>query len=75
MIKPRPLLECRVSYRTEIAHWEFYNWESFLSTSKGLFDEPKLDSMEKWALKINKVTGYDMQFLINVLEQYRKLSS
>ena len=74
LIKPRPLLECRVPYHTETAHWEFYNWQSFLSTSKGFFEESKVETIEEWGLKINEVTGYDLQFLLNVLEKYQKLS-
>jgi hypothetical protein len=73
LINPNPLLECRIPYKNEIAHWEFSNWESFLSTSEGLFEEPKLDTVEKWAFKINEVTGYDMEFLVKVLEQYNRL--
>ena len=74
-IKPRPLLECRTPFKTEIAHWEFYNWESFLSTSEGLFNEPKLQSIEDWAEKINDKTGYDKQFLVNVLKSYKEFST
>ncbi|MEC5424265.1 hypothetical protein QGM71_12260 [Virgibacillus sp. C22-A2] len=74
LINPKPLLECRIPYKNEIAHWEFSNWESFLSTSDGLFVEQKIDTIEKWAFNINEVTGYDMKFLINVLEQYKELS-
>ena len=74
-IKPRPLLECRTPFKNEIAHWEFYNWESFLSTSEGLFNEPKLHSIEDWAEKINDITGYDLQFLVDVLKQYKELST
>jgi hypothetical protein len=73
LINPKPLLECRVPYKSEIAHWEFNNWKSFLSTNDGLFEEPPLDTTEKWAVKINEVTGYDMEFLRTVLEQYKKL--
>lgn len=68
------LLECRVPYKDEIAHWEFSQWKSFLSTSEGLFIEPEQETIEKWALKINEVTGYDKEFLISVLEQYKRLS-
>ncbi|RKL65759.1 hypothetical protein CR203_19115 [Salipaludibacillus neizhouensis] len=74
LINPKPLLECRIPYKNEIAHWEFSNWESFLSTSEGLFVEQELDSIEKWAYKINEVSGYDIKFLINVLEQYKEFS-
>ncbi|WP_370521743.1 hypothetical protein [Virgibacillus sp. MSP4-1] len=73
LINPKPLLECRIPYKNELAHWEFSNWKSFLSTSEGLFVEQKLDTIEKWAFKINEVTGYDTKFLINVLEQYKEL--
>lgn len=75
LITPKPLLECRIPYKNEIAHWEFYNWKSFLSTREGLFHEPKLNSVEEWAHKINEVTGYDMGFLFSVLEQYKKITA
>ena len=74
LIKPRPLLECRVPFKSEKAHWEFYNWKSFLSTSEGLFNEPQLESIEHWAVKINQKTGYDKQFLVDVLKIYKGLS-
>jgi len=74
-IKPRPLLECRIPYKSEIAHWEFYNWQSFLSTSEGLFNEPKLESIEHWAVKINQKIGYDKQFLVDALKIYKELAS
>ncbi|WHY78483.1 hypothetical protein QNH20_04870 [Neobacillus sp. WH10] len=71
VIKPKPLLECRIPYKSEIAHWEFYGWESFFSTSEGLFREHKLNSIDDWAYRINEKTGYDMQFLIEALELYK----
>ncbi|WP_130859464.1 hypothetical protein [Gracilibacillus phocaeensis] len=74
LINPKPLLECRIPYKNEIAHWEFCNWESFLSTNEGLFDEPTFDTIEKWAIKINEVTQYDIHFLMNVLERYKEFS-
>lgn len=74
LINPNPLLECRIPYKSEIAHWEFSNWECFLSTSEGLFTDSKIETTEEWALKINGVTGYNIEFLINVLEQYKELS-
>ncbi|WP_033829051.1 hypothetical protein [Bacillus andreraoultii] len=75
LIKPRPLLECRVPYKSEIAHWEFYNWESFLSTSEGLFKEPNLESMEEWVEKINLKTGYNKEILIDVLKIYKSIQT
>lgn len=72
-IKPRPLLECRVPFKYEIAHWEFNNWKSFLSTSEGLMEESTLETIEDWAVKIHQKTGYDMEFLMDVLGQYKEL--
>ncbi|GAA0318384.1 hypothetical protein GCM10008967_06170 [Bacillus carboniphilus] len=74
LIKGRPLLECRLPYKNETAHWEFYNWESFLSTTEGLFPDSKLDSLEEWVERIHQKTGYDRTFLSEALEVYKKLS-
>lgn len=54
IIKPNPLLECRVTYKSEIAHWE-----SFLSTSEGLFKESKLEKIEEWVEQISQRTSYN----------------
>lgn len=73
LIKPRPLLECRIPYKNEIAHWEFYNWESFLSTNEGLFKEPKIKELEEMVEKIHQHTRYHKEWLFHVLEAYRTL--
>ncbi|MCA0988519.1 hypothetical protein [Guptibacillus algicola] len=67
-----PLLECRIPYKKEIAHWEFYNWESVVSTTEGLHLQSKVDGVEEWATKIHEVSGYDREFLIEALEIYKK---
>ncbi|MEW9502776.1 hypothetical protein [Jeotgalibacillus marinus] len=74
LIKPKPLLECRIPYKNEVAHWEFCNWKSFLSTSEGLFHEQQLGTIEEWAEKINQQTDYDQQFLIETLTIYKELA-
>ncbi|BCB03971.1 hypothetical protein [Bacillus sp. KH172YL63] len=66
-IKPQPLLECRVPYKSETAHWEFYNWESFLSTSEGLMKEEPCKTLEEWVTRIHERTGYDGGFLRDAL--------
>ncbi|WP_370644531.1 hypothetical protein [Sporosarcina sp. ACRSL] len=73
-ISQPPLLECRVFYENEIAHWEFNNWESFLSSNEGLIREPKLSSIEQWVDKINEMTQYDKEFLLSTLEMYKEIS-
>lgn len=70
LIKPRPLLECRVPYKTETAHWEFCNWESFLSTSEGLFHDKNVTTIEEWAERIHSKTGYHKQLLTDALHLY-----
>ncbi|MCR8848512.1 hypothetical protein NQ095_08870 [Rossellomorea sp. SC111] len=73
LIKNHPLLECRIPYQSETAHWEFYNWESFLSTTEGLMKDTKLDTVEEWAERIHGKTGYNKVILIEILDHYRKI--
>ena len=75
LIKPSPLLECRIPYKNEIAHWEFYNWESFLSTSEGLFMDPKLQGLEEMAEIISQKTKYNKDLLFSILKKYKSLQS
>ncbi|KOP71135.1 hypothetical protein ACFFHH_04300 [Cytobacillus solani] len=70
-IRPRPLLEVRTPYKSEIAHWEFCNWESYLSTSEGLFKEEQLLTIEEWVERIHSKTRYDRKFLFEALEFYQ----
>lgn len=72
MIHPNPLVEVRVPFKSEIAHWEFYNWESFLSTSEGLKTEAKLEKVEEWAERIHLRTGYNKEILQEVLWKYKR---
>ncbi|WP_313799906.1 hypothetical protein [Cytobacillus sp.] len=70
-IRPKPLLEVRTLYKSETAHWEFYNWESFLSTSEGLYKEERLFTLKEWVEKIHLKTGYERKFLAEALELYQ----
>ncbi|PSL40252.1 hypothetical protein B0H99_10528 [Planomicrobium soli] len=72
-VYPKPLFEKRIPYKNEIAHWEFDDWKSFLSTSEGLFPEEPLSTTEEWAERICQRTGADKEFLIETLEIYRKM--
>ncbi|WP_152446410.1 hypothetical protein [Bacillus sp. THAF10] len=74
-LRPKPLLECRIPFENEIAHWEFYNWKSFLSTTMGLKHDEHLTSLEEWVERIHQKTGYDKGFLLQVLEGYEKLGN
>ncbi|WP_394137785.1 hypothetical protein [Cytobacillus oceanisediminis] len=74
-INPKPLLEQRVPFKNETAHWEFYNWESFLSSTEGLYHEKHAGSLEEWAFRIHEKTGYDQQYLIEALGIYKKLAA
>ncbi|MFN2747304.1 hypothetical protein ACINLE_19175 [Bacillus sp. z60-18] len=70
-LKPEPLVECRVPYQNETAHWEFSGWSSHLSTSNGLDQESKPKSIEGWADKIQQMTGYDKHVLLSALTTYQ----
>lgn len=71
-IYPKALLEVRIPYKAETAHWEFENWESALSTSEGLFRDAPVATLEEWVERIHEKTGYDRQFLQEALELYKK---
>jgi hypothetical protein len=75
LIKSGPLLECRIPYKSEIAHWEFYNWESFLSTTEGLMKDSKLEKVEEWAERIHWKTKYNKEVLIQILERYKLIQT
>lgn len=72
-VYPKPLFEKRVPFKNEMAHWEFDNWSSFLSTSEGLFPEETLSTIEDWGEQIHKRTGADKAFLIETLAIYKKM--
>ncbi|WP_251283311.1 hypothetical protein [Cytobacillus sp. AMY 15.2] len=72
-IYPKALLEQRISYKNETAHWEFYNWKSFLSTTEGLYHDPPADTIEEWTDRIHEKTGYDRELLTESLGFYKKL--
>lgn len=70
LIYPKPLFECRVPYKDETAHWEFFDWESFLSTSEGLIKGDQTDSIEHWVEVIHQKSGYRKDFLNEALCRY-----
>lgn len=72
-IHPIPLLECRVPITGETAHWEFYDWKSFLSTENGLVYDPPLEEFDAWAERIYEKTGFCKIFLKESLELYKTL--
>jgi hypothetical protein len=71
----KPLLEVRKPYKNEIAHWEFYNWKSFLSTTDGIFHDSPLGKVEEWVERINKMTGFSKGFLLETLRIYEDISN
>ena len=73
-VYPKPLVEVRLPYKTETAHWEFDNWKSFLSTTHGLFPDPPIGTMEEWVDRIREKTGFDRQFLFESLNYYKQMT-
>ncbi|MFD1032774.1 hypothetical protein [Metaplanococcus flavidus] len=72
-VYPKPLLEVRIPWKDEIAHWEFFDWKSFLSTSKGIITDPSLATIDEWVERIYEKTGYDRTVLKESLEFYKGL--
>lgn len=72
-IHPKPLVECRIPYKNETAHWEFYDWKSFWSSSEGLVEEETLHTTEEWAKRVSSKTGYDQGIVSQALNIYKGL--
>ncbi|TAA72194.1 hypothetical protein [Planococcus salinarum] len=72
-VYPKPLLEVRLPWENETAHWEFFDWKSFLSTSQGLVEDPPLAMIEEWVERLHQKTGYDKTFLKESLEYFKSL--
>jgi hypothetical protein len=73
-VYPKPLVEVRLPYKSETAHWEFDNWKSFLSTTEGLFPDRPVATLEEWADRIGQKTGFDRQFLTDSLNFYKQMN-
>ncbi|GGF29278.1 hypothetical protein GCM10010954_30520 [Halobacillus andaensis] len=71
-ISPPPLIECRVGYKDETAHWEFDDWEITWSTTEGLIKKESNETMSELADVIETTTGMDKGIVQTVLELYRK---
>lgn len=69
-----PLVEMRVPHGQEIAHWEFYNFKSWLSTSQGLFHDPSAEDLLGWAERIESRTGMNAATVLESLQFYKGLS-
>lgn len=72
-IYPKPLLEVRVPYKCETGHWEFDDWNSFLSTSEGIFRDSPVAEIAQWVERIHDKTGYKKDFLFEALEIYQAM--
>lgn len=61
----------RIPRTFEIAHWEFYNWQSFLNTSEGLYKDSNLEKLEDWVELITEKTKFEKEILLDVLTRYK----
>lgn len=73
-ISLEPLVEVRLHEKGETRHWEFDNWNSFLSTNTGLYLDKPLGNLEDWVDRIHEKTKYDKEFLLASLGFYEKLN-
>ncbi len=69
----QPLIEVRVPYNGELAHWEFSDWQSEISTKSGLKKEPPASSFGEWVERIHGRSGYDRGVVEEALSFYRSM--
>ncbi|MGD7044533.1 hypothetical protein [Jeotgalibacillus proteolyticus] len=70
-----PLVECRIPYKEEKAHWEFDKWQSFISSTEGLHHDSPAVSIEEWAKRIHEKTGCSKDLLEQVLRKFKTVPS
>ena len=75
VFRKTPLVEIRLPIEDEIAHWEFDNWTSFLSTSQKLHVEESNLNLEQWVERINMRTGMKKEFLQEALKYYKNIDA
>jgi len=73
VFRKNPLVEIRIPFEGEIAHWEFDAWTSFLSTTQNLFAEESNLDLEEWVERISSRTGMEKEFLRIALNYYREM--
>ncbi|MEI5906748.1 hypothetical protein WAK64_06715 [Bacillus spongiae] len=71
IIRPIPLIESRVLYKNEMAHWEFDNWSITLSTTEGLYKEDTKRTISDFTEIIGNKVGFDKDLLHTILLEYR----
>lgn len=75
VFRKTPLVEIRIPIEGEIAHWEFDNWTSFLSTSQKLHVEESNLNLEQWIERIHMRTGMKKEFLQEALKYYKNMDA
>jgi hypothetical protein len=75
VFRKTPLVEIRLPIEGEIAHWEFDNWTSFLSTSQKLYKEDSDLTLKEWVQRINSRTGMKKEFLLEALKYYKDIDA
>lgn len=70
-----PLVEKRVYDKKlqEVVLWEFSDFKSFTSTTKGLKEDEPVEHEEDWAERISSKTGIDKDVVIQALRKYKQI--
>ncbi len=69
-----PLVEKRLFMETEVTHWEFDNFTSFISSTEGKKMEEPLRKIEEWANRICIMSGISEEIVLTALKVYSKKS-
>ena len=70
--KSQLLIEMRFLQGKEIAHWEFDNYKSFISSHSGLVNEEPENSIYGWAKRISLRTGMNEDYVKLCIEAFEK---
>ncbi|WP_258171166.1 hypothetical protein [Paenibacillus sp. R14(2021)] len=71
----KPLVESRIFSNNEITHWEFNDYQSFMSSKQGRTEESKLTMIDDWIERINNKAGINKEIIREALDKYHLRSS
>ena len=71
----RPLVEMRLFEADETKHWEYEEGRSFISSMRGLEEQPACGSTEEWGGRISGVTNMQANYVRECLDAFQELNA
>lgn len=67
------LCEKRIGHNGETALWEFCNWESWLSTNRGIIKDDPAEDSHGWVERVHQMSGISQDVVATALSVYARI--